>query len=375
MTLAIDMVGTSLGSGTRTYNLNFCNYLNKKKLKEKIYIFVNKNFNNDLKYFNNNNIKYIIKPNFLENIFFRILWMQFLLPFELKMLKVNQLYSPMNFGPVFLKILNIKFILALHSNLPWVFFNSMPGNKLRNILTKFIMERSIFASDILIVDSKFAKTELVKILKINENKIKVIYLGIDTKYLNESKNDHYIENLNYKDYIISVLSCVRYHNIITLLKAFKLLKKDKHPNLKLVFVMQILDHEYFLEIEKFVDKNFDDGEIIFLHNLNNIYLVNLYKKAKFYIFSSYCEVFGLTSLEAMSQGCPVMISDSSALPEINDKGAIYFNPDNELEIKKIMSDILVDHDFRNNLIAAGRTQYKKYTWENTVNESLKTLNI
>ena len=82
MALAIDMVGTSLGSGTRTYNLNFCNYLNNEKLKEKIYIFVNKNFNDNLKYFNNNNIQYIIKPNFLENIFFRILWMQLLLPFE-----------------------------------------------------------------------------------------------------------------------------------------------------------------------------------------------------------------------------------------------------------------------------------------------------
>jgi glycosyltransferase involved in cell wall biosynthesis len=375
MALAIDMVGTSLGSGTRTYNLNFCNYLNNEKLKEKIYIFVNKNFNDNLKYFNNNNIQYIIKPNFLENIFFRILWMQFLLPFELKMLKVNQLYSPMNFGPIFLKILNIKFILALHSNLPWVFFNSMPGNKLRNVLTKFIMEKSIFASDILIVDSKFAKNELVQILKIDKNKIKVIYLGIDSKYLNESKNDYYLENLNYKDYIISVLSCVRYHNIITLLKAFKLLKNDNHSNLKLVFVMQILDHNYFLEIESFVSKNFNEGEIIFLHNLNNNYLVNLYKKAKLYIFSSYCEVFGLTSLEAMSQGCPVMISNCSALPEINDKGATYFDPNNDLEIKEIMSKILLEPGFRNDLITAGRIQYKKYTWENTVKESLKILNI
>ena len=375
MTLAIDMVGTNLGSGTRTYNLNFCNYLSKESLKEKIYIFVNESFINDLKYLNNNNIEYIIKPNFLENIFFRILWMQFLLPFELKKLKVKQLYSPMNFGPLFLKILNIKFILALHSNLPWVFFSSMPGNKLRNILTRFIMERSIFASDILIVDSKFAKRELVKILKINENKIKVIYLGIDSKYLNYPKSDFYLKKLNYKDYIISVLSCVKYHNIITILKAFKLLKKDNHPNLKLVFVMQILDHKYFLEIERFVDKNFSEGDIIFLHNLNNSYLVNLYKKAKFYIFSSYCEVFGLTSLEAMSQGCPVMISDCSALPEINEKGATYFDPDNDLEIKKIMNKILIEHDFRENLITSGRIQYKKYTWEKTIKESLKTLNV
>ena len=38
MTIAIDMVGTNLRSGTRTYNINFCKYLSKKKLKNKIYI-------------------------------------------------------------------------------------------------------------------------------------------------------------------------------------------------------------------------------------------------------------------------------------------------------------------------------------------------
>ena len=40
MTLAIDMVGTNLGSGTKTYNINFCEYLNKRSLNEKIYIFI-----------------------------------------------------------------------------------------------------------------------------------------------------------------------------------------------------------------------------------------------------------------------------------------------------------------------------------------------
>ena len=86
-------------------------------------------------------------------------------------------------------------------------------------------------------------------------------------------------------------------------------------------------------------------------------------------------MFGLTSLEAMSQGCPVMISDCSALPEINEKGATYFDPDNDLEIKKIMNKILIEHDFRENLITSGRIQYKKYTWEKTIKESLKTLNV
>ena len=63
-------------------------------------------------------------------------------------------------------------------------------------------------------------------------------------------------------------------------------------------------------------------------------MINLYKNAKFYIFSSYCEVFGLTSLEAMSQGCPVIISNKSALREVNSHAATYFDPDNEIDIKE-----------------------------------------
>ena len=40
------------------------------------------------------------------------------------------------------------------------------------------------------------------------------------------KNENYIENFDYKNYILSVLSCVKYHNILNLLKGFKLLKEE-----------------------------------------------------------------------------------------------------------------------------------------------------
>ena len=153
MNLAIDMIATNLGSGTKTYNINFCEYLNKKKIKGKIFIFITKSYLKDIYFDKKVNITYIVKPNFLNNIFFRIIWMQLILPFELKILKVNQLFSPMNIGPIFLRFFNIKFVLALHSNLPWVFFKKMPGNFLRNYLTKFLMELSIKACDKLIVDT------------------------------------------------------------------------------------------------------------------------------------------------------------------------------------------------------------------------------
>lgn len=374
MITAIDMIGTNLGSGTKTYNLNFCENLNKFKIENKIYIFITKDYLKKIARNENSNVRYIVKSNFLKNIFLRILWMQLILPFELKFLKVSQLFSPMNMGPISLRLFNIKFTLALHSNLPWVYFSKMPGSFVRNICTRTLMEISIRYCDRLIVDSEFAKNEIIKLLNLNEKKVFSVYLGIDKGYLSNKKNDLYLDNFDYKNYIISVLSCVRYHNIINLLKGFKLLKKEKNINLKFVFVMQILDQKYFKEIKNFVEMNFEENEINFLHNLDSKYLANLYKNAKFYIFSSYCEVFGLTSLESMSQGCPVVISNRSALSEINSDAAEYFNPDNEDEIKDSMHKILFEENYKNKLIEKGKIHYRKFNWEDTVQKTLKILN-
>ena len=214
MVIAIDMIGTDLGSGTKTYNLNFCENLNELDIENIIYIFITRDYLENINQSKNSNIKYIIKSKYLKNIFLRILWMQLILPFELKLLKVHQLFSPMNMGPISLKLFNIKFTLALHSNLPWVYFSKMPGNILRNFLTRILMEISIHFCDRLIVDSEFAKKEITKLLKIDEKKIFFVYLGVDKKYLIEKNNDYYLDNFEYKNYIISVLSCVRYHQFI-----------------------------------------------------------------------------------------------------------------------------------------------------------------
>ena len=375
MTSAIDMIGTSQGSGTRTYNLNFCEHLIKQNINKKTYIFITKDYLKNLNKNNNPKIVYIIKSKILTNIFIRILWMQFILPFELKKLKVNQLYSPMNIGPIFLNLFKIKLILALHSNLPWVYFSKMPGNILRNFFTRLMMEVSISACDKLIVDSNFAKDEIITLLKIKKDKVFVVYLGIDEKYLSHNRKKNYLEEFEYKNYIISVISCVNYHNIINLLKAFKLLKKDIQKDLKFVLVMQIIDKRYFSKINHYITHNLDKDDVIFFHNLNNKYLSNLYRKAEFYIFSSYCEVFGLTSLEAMSQDCPILISNKSALPEINANAAEYFDPDNVIQIKKSMDKVLFNNNYKKDLIEKGKIHYKNFNWQKTIEKTIKILDI
>ena len=376
MTIAIDFVGTNLGSGTKTYNINFCNELSLLDLTQNIKIFICKNYLKELsrEINENNQIEYVIKPNFLSITLLRLLWMQFIFPFQLKLMGIKKLYSPMNFSPLIAKFLNIKVILCLHSNLPWVYFDLMPGNLVRNFVTKKMMELSIKSCDLLIVVSQFAKKEIIEILKIDLKKIEVVYLNINKKYFSLVDNKKLIKNFNYESkYILSVMSCVRYHNIINLLKAYKKLTSNLDFDIKLVLVLQILDKSYFLEIEKFIKSNFKENQIVIFSNLSSENLPNLYRYAKLYVFTSYCEVFGLTSLEAMSQKTPVVISNKSSLPEINGNAAIYFDPDDVSEIANSLKMTLIDNSLKQKLIEEGIAQLKKYNSKDNIKKTIRII--
>tara|TARA_Y100000816_G_scaffold292608_1_gene289047 strand:- start:8412 stop:9548 length:1137 start_codon:yes stop_codon:yes gene_type:complete len=375
MTIAIDFVATDTNSGTKTYILNFCEEIDKLPLEYNIIIYLTKNYYNQISISKKKNkkIKYVIKSNIFSNIFLRLIWMQFILLFNLKREKVRTLFSPMNFCPLLSNVFKIKIILGLHSNLPWVYFNLMPGSKIRNYLTKKFSEISLRLSSKIIVCSNYAKYEISKLLKIDENKLEVAYLGIDNFYLeNQKKNELFLNNFKYENYIFSVMSTVKYHNIINLLKCFKKIVSKKNSNYKLIIATQVLDKNYFKQIEKFISDNSLINNVIILKNLDKKYLKNLYKYASLYVFTSYTEVFGLTTLEAMSQGAKVLVSNTSALPEINGQAAIYFDPDDildlELKINNNLSETKVkkiNEDLQLNYI-------KKFSWKNTV---INTLSI
>ena len=119
--------------------------------------------------------------------------------------------------------------------------------------------------------------------------------------------------------------------------------------------------------------NFDKNEIRILSNIENYYLVNLYKYSKLYIFTSYNEVFGFTSLEAMSQETPVLVSKNSALTEVNADAVEYFDPDNVLQIKEKIKQLVFDETIKKKLIYKGKIHFKKFNWDNHIKKFLKLI--
>jgi glycosyltransferase involved in cell wall biosynthesis len=157
------------------------------------------------------------------------------------------------------------------------------------------------------------------------------------------------------------------------LKGYKKLIADVNSSISLALVMQILDQNYFKEVNSYIQKNFQKNKIIILSNLKKEQLVNLYRNAEVYIFSSYCEVFGLTTLEAMSYKVPVVVSNRSALPEINKNSALYFDPDNVNQIKNVLKKTLLNKNVRNELIKNGTKNLKRFTLNNNIKNTYRII--
>jgi glycosyltransferase involved in cell wall biosynthesis len=72
----------------------------------------------------------------------------------------------------------------------------------------------------------------------------------------------------------------------------------------------------------------------------------------------------------MSKGCPVLSSDRSSLPEVLGAAALYFNPEDADDFLTKVNLLLSDANLRDDLIARGRTQAKKYSWWQCAQETL-----
>lgn len=91
---------------------------------------------------------------------------------------------------------------------------------------------------------------------------------------------------------------------------------------------------------------------------------------KAYVWASLSEGFGLPPLEAMLNGAPVASSNASCMPEVLGDAAHYFDPYNVDDIARAVEDLLTDNHLREALIAKGKLQIAKYSWQRMAEQTL-----
>jgi alpha-1,3-rhamnosyl/mannosyltransferase len=97
----------------------------------------------------------------------------------------------------------------------------------------------------------------------------------------------------------------------------------------------------------------------------------IYAGAIAYAAPSYYEGFGLTLLEAMSQGVPVVTSNRYSLPEVAGDAALFVRPDDSEGLADALYKVVFDTELRARLIERGYERVRSFSWEATAQATLR----
>ena len=160
-------------------------------------------------------------------------------------------------------------------------------------------------------------------------------------------------------------------NLLRLIDAFARLTQQHQIGWDLVLVGRRgrLSQEY----ERHVAARGLSGRVHFPGYLPDAAVAALMEKALFFAFPSLFEGFGLPVLEAQTTGVAVMCAKNSALPEIAGDAALLVDPENVDEIAAAMLRLSQDEALRQELIAKGYENIKRFSWEKAARETLAVL--
>lgn len=213
--------------------------------------------------------------------------------------------------------------------------------------------------DCCVVVSECTKRDLIEHFKIDEKKIKVVYLGADERYKPASKEAvGAVMKKNHitAPYLLSVGSVPR-KNIDGIIKGFAGCRHKTDYQLVLNCKMDI---EKYSRLAKELSVN---DRVVFVKNVSDEDLVALYGGCRCFVFPSLYEGFGLPIIEAMNCGVPVITSNLSSCPEVAGDAALLVDPRNIGEISAAMDQVCGDARLRQSFIAKGFERAKLFSWD------------
>ncbi len=106
-------------------------------------------------------------------------------------------------------------------------------------------------------------------------------------------------------------------------------------------------------------------------NVDDNTMAYAYSHAECFVFPSLYEGFGIPTLEAFACGCPVILSNTSSMPEVGGDAPQYIDPSDVGDMTNKIRIVLADESLRKSMIEKGRLQLQKFNWDKTAEETLR----
>jgi glycosyltransferase involved in cell wall biosynthesis len=225
-------------------------------------------------------------------------------------------------------------------------------------------------ADRVLAISEAGKRETAETLGIDPDRITAIHLGFgfggeepEVTPATELRGRHALGDA---PLVLTVSSSLRHKNLDRLLQAFAAL--EGQDDARLVVVGHAgRDQEALRERAAalgIVDR------VVFTGWIEDTDLEGFYAAASVFVYPTLMEGFGMPVLEAMRREVPVACSNVSALPEVAGDAAEYFDPYDVDSIAAALRRLLESPERRAELVARGREQCRRFTWEDTARRTL-----
>lgn len=236
--------------------------------------------------------------------------------------------------------------------------------------TKYMLDsglnKSMKRADIIVTDSQFSKSEILKYFPQHENKIRVVPCGVDLEKFKPCSDKQIIQRVKKSlgiegEYFLYLGTIEPRKNLERLIEAYHIFsQKEKNPP-KLVLAGG-KGWLYDSIFQKVTDLGLSDN-VIFTKYVPSEDMNPLMCGALAFVFPSIYEGFGMPPLEAMACGVPVLASDAASLPEVTGDCAVIADAYSPESISDGLNRLYHDQSLRLKLSRDGLERAKGFTWE------------
>jgi glycosyltransferase involved in cell wall biosynthesis len=263
-----------------------------------------------------------------------------------------------------------KKIITVH-DLFFMDFPEMAGEEAGRMFFR-LAAASFRNADGIFTSSRFTSIELIARFALEEEKVKVVYPGLERRFLEEVpaaelKATRKRCNLP-PAFLLFVGAQVPRKNLVRFLEALKIVHLH---GIQIPLVLVGPEGEDTEAIRLQAEKLGLSHWVIMAGYLDEEDVRHAYRLANAFVLPSLCEGFGLPLIEAMASGLPVAASQTSSIPEVCRDAAVYFHPESPESMAEKVVSVIEDGELRKRLIARGKERARDFSWEKAAAETLQ----